>query len=116
MKQTISILGSTGSIGLTTLKIIDKKKSSFSINVLLANRNYKLIINQIKKYKPRYFIISDKFVYEKVKKINKFKECKILNKYESLKLKKNNDITVSAIPGMVGLKPTIFFTHISKKY
>ena len=82
---------------------------------MLANRNYKLIINQIKKYKPRYFIISDKFVYEKVKKINKFKECKILNKYESLKLKKNNDITVSAIPGMVGLKPTIFFTNILKK-
>ncbi len=114
MKKTISILGSTGSIGLTTLKIIDKKRSFFSINVLLANKNYKLIINQIQKYKPKYFIISDKFIYEKVKKKNKFKECKILNKYELLNFKKS-DITVSAIPGIDGLKPTIFFINISKK-
>ena len=61
MKKKISILGSTGSIGLTTLKIIDKKKNFFKpLYLLSANKNYKLICKQIKKYKPKYFLINDK--------------------------------------------------------
>ena len=40
MRKSISILGSTGSIGLSTLKIIDKKKSNFKINILAANKNF----------------------------------------------------------------------------
>ena len=39
MKKSISILGSTGSIGLTTLKIFDKKKKLFKVNILVANNN-----------------------------------------------------------------------------
>ena len=63
MKRTISILGSTGSIGLTTLKIIDKKKKFFKIFFLSKNKNYKLIIKQIKKYKPEYFVINNYSVF-----------------------------------------------------
>ena len=59
MKIKISILGSTGSIGSTTLKIIDKKKSSFSVFLLSSNKNYKIICEQIDKYKPKFFIISN---------------------------------------------------------
>ncbi len=106
MKKTISILGSTGSIGLTTLKVIDKKKNLFKINLLSANKNYKLIVNQIKKYKPNYFIINDYSTFLKIKD-RKFKYCKILNKFNFNNLKKKNDITISAIPGIAGLKPTI---------
>ena len=47
MKKSISILGSTGSIGLNSLKIIQKKKKLFDINLLAANKNYKLICKQI---------------------------------------------------------------------
>ena len=54
MTITISILGSTGSIGLNTLKIIDKKKNKFKVNLLAANSNYSKICYQIKKYKD-YF-------------------------------------------------------------
>ena len=63
MKKTISIIGSTGSIGLSALKIIEKKKNFFTINILSANKNFKLILNQIKKYKPKYFIINNHSVY-----------------------------------------------------
>ena len=55
MKKLISILGSTGSIGLTTLKIIDKKKGLFKPYLFSANKNHKLICKQIKKYKPIFF-------------------------------------------------------------
>ena len=89
MKKTISILGSTGSIGLNALKIIDKKRKMFYINLLSANKNYKLISNQIRKYKPKIFIINDQKVFKKIKK--KFKNTnslKIINNFDSLNLKK----------------------------
>ena len=58
MKIKISLLGSTGSIGKSTLDIIKKKKSLFIINTFSALSNYKKICFQIKKYKPKNFIIS----------------------------------------------------------
>ena len=68
MKKTISILGSTGSIGLTALKIINKKKNLFQINLLSANKNFNLICKQIKYYKPKFFVVNDPYIYLKVKK------------------------------------------------
>ena len=68
MKKTISILGSTGSIGLSTLSIVSAKKNFFQINFLSANKNYSLICKQIIKYKPKFFIVKNKLIYNKVKK------------------------------------------------
>ena len=68
MKKTISILGSTGSIGLSTLSIIEKKKNLFKINYLSANKNFKLICKQIIKFRPKIFIIRNKKIFDKVKK------------------------------------------------
>jgi len=68
MKKKISILGSTGSVGLSALSIIDKSKKKFEINLLSANKNLRLITNQIKKYNPNYFIITDKKIFAIVKK------------------------------------------------
>ena len=114
MKKIISILGSTGSIGLTSLDIISKRKKSFKINFLCANKNKKLIIQQIKKFKPKYFVINNYSVYLKLKK-KKFKYCKILNSFNHKELKKKNDILISAIPGISGLEPTIHFLRFTKK-
>ncbi len=114
MKKTISILGSTGSIGLSTLSIIDKKKNFFNINYLSANKNYKLIHKQILKYKPKVFFINNKEIFKKIKKKFKNKKTKILNNYESKNFCKT-DITISAIPGIAGLKPTLFCVKNSKK-
>ena len=54
MKLKISILGSTGSIGTTALKIINKKKKIFIVNLLSAKKNFRLISNQIKKYNQKF--------------------------------------------------------------
>jgi 1-deoxy-D-xylulose-5-phosphate reductoisomerase len=116
MKKKISILGSTGSIGLSTLKIIDKNKKDFKINLLSANKSFKLIYNQIKKYKPNYFIIKDQVIFEKIKKKIKKSNTKILNSFNFKNSKNiNNYITVSAIPGIAGLSPTITMVKNSKK-
>ncbi len=113
MKKIISILGSTGSIGLSTLEVIDKKRNFFKLNLLSADKNYKLIVKQIKKYKPNYFVINDYSTFLKIKKL-KFRFCTILNSFDFKKLKKN-DITITAIPGIAGLKPTIDSIKFSKK-
>ena len=116
MKKTISILGSTGSIGLSALKIIDKKRKMFNINLLSANKNFQLISNQIKKYKPKIFIINDQKVFKKtLKKFKKRNGLKILSGFDFLNLKKKSDITISAIPGIAGLRPTIEMISFSKK-
>ena len=114
MKKIISVLGCTGSIGLNSLKIVDKKKSFFSVYALSANKNYKLICNQIKKYKPKIFIINNLKVFLKVKNQFKRKKIKILNNFSHIKLKRS-DITIAAIPGVAGLKPTIEFAKRSNK-
>ena len=115
MKKTISILGSTGSIGLTTLKIINKRKNFLKPYLFSANKNYNLICKQIKYYKPKYFLVADYLTYQKLKKKYKKGGVKILNKFEDLKIKKKSDITVSSIPGIKGLYPTIIMTKLSKK-
>ena len=115
MKKTISILGSTGSVGLSTLKIIDIKRKHFKVNLLSADKNFLQICSQIKKYKPNIFIIKNKIVFEKVKKKFRNKKILILNKFEKIKFKNKNDITISAIPGIAGLSPTLLMISFSKK-
>ena len=115
MKKLISVLGSTGSIGLSTLKILDKKKNYFKPYLFSANKNYKLICKQIKKYKPIFFFINDEKVFEKVKKKFKSNTTKIINTLNNKDCKKVSDVSILAIPGIAGLLPTIFMLKKSKK-
>ena len=115
MQKKISILGSTGSIGLTTLKILEKKKKYLKPYIFSANKNYALICKQIKIFKPSYFIVFDENIYKRIKKKFQKKKIVILNNFNHLKVKKKSDITVTAIPGIAGLKPTIQSIKISKK-
>ena len=115
MKISISILGSTGSIGLNSLFIINKQRKNFNVNLLSANKNYRLISKQIKKYNPNYFVITDKEIFKKIKIKFKNKKTKILNDFEFKRLKKKSDITISAIPGIAGLPPTLQMIKQSKK-
>ncbi len=108
MKKYISILGSTGSIGLNTLSIVSNKKSNFKTNILAADKNYNLICKQIVKFKPRVFLINNFKTFQKVKKRFKNQKVKIINKLEpNGKNLKRSFISVAAIPGIAGLKPTL---------
>jgi 1-deoxy-D-xylulose-5-phosphate reductoisomerase len=115
MKKYISILGSTGSIGRTSLEIINKKKKLFKPYIFSANKKYSTICHQILKYKPVFFLINNRDVFFKVKK--KFKNSKtiILNSFHNLNIKKKSDITITAIPGISGLEPTLKMIKLSKK-
>tara|TARA_E500000178_G_scaffold348370_1_gene403340 strand:+ start:1847 stop:3013 length:1167 start_codon:yes stop_codon:yes gene_type:complete len=114
MKKKISILGSTGSVGLSSLKIIDKQINLFEPYLFSANKNFSLICKQIIKYKPDIFIINEKNTYEKVKEKFKNKKIKIRNNF-NLNIKKKSEITISAIPGIAGLYPTLQIMRSTKK-
>ena len=113
--KTIAILGSTGSIGQSTLEII-KRSKEYKVEILVANKNYFKIISQIKYFKPNIVIINNKKIYFKLKKNYENKKIIVLNNVKDVQdYKKKIDVTVSAIPGIAGLEPTILFTKISKK-
>tara|TARA_B100000945_G_C20387301_1_gene600408 strand:- start:314 stop:1495 length:1182 start_codon:yes stop_codon:yes gene_type:complete len=114
-KRNVAILGSTGSIGKASLDIFISDKKNFKVILLSAKSNYSLIIKQIKKIKPSYFIINDYDVFQKVSKKFNNSKTKILNNYKNLPIKINFDITISCIVGIAGLEPTIEFIKRSKK-
>ena len=68
MKKQIAILGSTGSIGKTLIKIINSDKKNFEIKLLSAKKNYKELLKQAKLLKVKNLIISDIQSYNKLKK------------------------------------------------
>ena len=116
MKKKIAILGSTGSIGKTLIDIIDKNKKDFEIKLLTANKNYKTLLKQTKKFDVKNIIITDKKTYEIVKKKYKKKNINVYNNFDKLNiiLKKKIDYTMSSIIGIDGLLPTLNLIKFSK--
>jgi 1-deoxy-D-xylulose-5-phosphate reductoisomerase len=114
MKKKICILGSTGSIGKTTLEIISKNKKDFDVVLLSGNNNVKLLITQAKKFKPKYIYSNNFYFKEKLKIFCKDNNINFIDDLILLK-KIKFDITVAAISGIAGLIPTINIIKFSKK-
>ena len=113
-KKKICILGSTGSIGQTTLEIILKNKKDFDVVLLSGNNNVELLISQAKKFKPKYVYSNNFFYKEKIKTFCKNNNIFFIDDLNSLK-KIKFDVTIAAISGMAGLLPTINIIKFSKK-
>jgi len=116
MKKKIIILGSTGSIGSTTIKIISRDKKAFNVILLTANKDYKKLFLQAKKINCKNILINDEENYLLSLKKNKNKNLKIFNNILDFtkNLKKKVDYTMCSITGLAGLKPTldaIKFSH-----
>ena len=108
MKKKIAILGSTGSIGKTLLKVIEQDKNNFDIVLLTANKDHKTLYNQAKKFNVKNLIITDESNFKILKKKNKKKNIKIFNSFNNIReiLNKKIDYTMSSIVGIEGLDPT----------
>ena len=114
MKRRIAILGSTGSIGTSLLKII--KKKDFEIIFLSANTNYKKLLHQANIFKVKNLIITDPKSYKKAIK-NKKNEIKIFDNFNIFNqiIKKKIDYVMSSISGLSGLYPTFKIIRFTKK-
>ena len=114
MKKII-ILGSTGSIGKQTLEIIKKDKNKFKILLLSTDKNINLISKQIKTFKVKNIVVTNKKKYKILKK--KFKKIKIFPDFKKIdkKLIVKADYAMSAISGIEGLRPTINIIKKTKR-
>ena len=117
MKKQIAILGSTGSIGKSLLKIINQDKKNFKILLLTARRNYKEILKQAKIFKVKNIIITDQKYFEIAKNKNKKSNINIYNDFKTLSkiFKKKIDYTMCSIIGIDGLAPIIQIIKHTKK-
>ena len=116
MTKKIAILGSTGSIGKTLLKIIEKNKKDFEIYLLTANKNYKELFRQTIQFKVKNVIITDKIAFKKFQKLNKNPKIKIYNTFENLEkiFTRKIDYTMCSIIGINGLDPTYRIIKFTK--
>lgn len=104
------VLGSTGSIGVNTLKIA--RKYQLSVEVLVAGKNIELLNSQIKEHNPKKVIIASKDDLHKVNHRNvSFGEDAILDAIEN----SSSNIVVNALVGFLGLKPTLKAIDCGKK-
>ena len=118
MKKGIAILGSTGSIGTQTLEVISEHKNLFSVEVLTANNNCDLLIEQAKQYKPNTVVIVNQDKYDKVNSELSKLGIKVYAGQKSLEQiveSEEINIVLTALVGYSGLIPTINAIKLGKK-
>ena len=109
-KKQIAILGSTGSIGTQALEVINEHSDLFEVEVLTANNNSALLIEQAKKFKPNTVVITNEDKYKEVDAALFDLGIKVFAGAQSLEEVvegENIDIVLTALVGYSGLKPTI---------
>ena len=116
MMRDIYLLGSTGSIGLSTLNIVRNNKKKFIIKLLSTNKNILKIYNQALEFNVKKIIIFNKPLYLKHKKKFEKKNIKVFfNIEDAFKgQKKKVFLTINAISGIDGLEPTIKIIKFTK--
>ncbi|MGE0569110.1 MAG: 1-deoxy-D-xylulose-5-phosphate reductoisomerase [Bacteroidia bacterium] len=109
-KKRIAVLGSTGSIGKQALEVVDAIPDQLEVEVLAANNNVDLLIEQAKKYKPNAVVIVNE---------SKFKEVSLALENEDIKVFAGSksliqivemetiDVVLAAIVGFAGLESTL---------
>jgi len=109
-KKHIAILGSTGSIGTQTLEVIAAHPQHFEVEVLTAQTNSQLLIQQAIMHKPNSVVIVDETKYEEVKTALSPHDIKVFagkNSLTQIVESTEIDIVLTALVGFAGLEPTI---------
>ena len=108
MTKRISILGSTGSIGRQTLDVAEKLQ--ISVAALAASRNVDLLEAQCRKFRPELAVLFDEAAAEELKRRLSDMNIKVAGGMEGLlaaALLDSADTVVTAVSGMIGLRPTL---------
>lgn len=106
----IAILGSTGSIGTQTLQVIEANPDRFCAEVLTANRNADLLIEQARKFKPGIVVIADEEKYSYVQEALSLEDVKVYAGADAIAqvvATASVEVVVTAMVGYSGLIPTV---------
>ncbi len=110
MKRKIAILGSTGSIGVQTLDVVEQHRDIFEVELLTANNNVELLAAQAVKFKPNSVVICNDGHYGALSALLKDEDVKVFAGADSVvELVRilNVDIVVAAMVGFSGLRPAM---------
>ena len=108
--KNIAILGSTGSIGQQALEVIENNPDRFCVEVLTANNNVSLLIEQAKKFHPNLVVIANEEKYDIVSKALAQEDIKVYAGSAALAQvveMGSIDLVLTAMVGYSGLIPTI---------
>ncbi|AEA43605.1 1-deoxy-D-xylulose-5-phosphate reductoisomerase [Fluviicola taffensis] len=109
-KKGVAILGSTGSIGTQALEVIQEYPDKFDLQVITAQSNSKLLIEQAKFFQPNTVVIGDEAKYQEVKDALFSEDIHVYAGAQALcQVVEFNevDIVLTALVGYAGLKPTL---------
>ena len=116
----IAVLGSTGSIGNSTLEVIRHNKQDFSVHLLTAKKNHQLLLEQCKEFNPEFVYLEDEkarksfedYILEKKLQTNVIQSLKEL---EEVIGSNGIDAVVAGMVGIAGLIPVHFAIQKGKK-
>jgi 1-deoxy-D-xylulose-5-phosphate reductoisomerase len=108
--KRIAIFGSTGSIGTQALEVIAANPDKFSVEILTAQNNDELLVQQALKHNPNVLVIGDEKKYAKVKEALASTNIKVFageKALEEVATMDCYDLMIAGIVGYAGLKPTL---------
>lgn len=118
--QRLTVLGSTGSIGKSTLDVVARHPDQYQITALTANQQDDLLFEQCKKFQPRYAVLLDEAASERLKK--NLQESGISTEVlcgpaalEQVSILPEVDAVMAAIVGAAGMPPTLAAARAGKK-
>jgi 1-deoxy-D-xylulose-5-phosphate reductoisomerase len=119
MKQVL-VLGSTGSVGINTLDVIERNPDHYGVWGVTANTNVSLLIEQIRQFRPKYAAIHDEAAASQIRELVELERLgtEVLGGAGSLGELAGHpdvDIVMAAIVGVAGLLPTLKAVETGKR-
>lgn len=118
--QHLTILGSTGSIGVSTLDVVAQHPQRFRVIALSAQRRIDTLLEQCKRFRPRFAVVTDEMAARKLEQqmVEAGLPTCVLGGIEALeKISSLPDVdtVMAAIVGIAGLRPTLAAAAAGKK-
>ena len=116
-KQQVVVLGSTGSVGTTALRVLGAHTQKFQVVALSAHKNVKLLVEQVRKFSPQLAVIGDVSLYGQLKDALANSSTKVLAGDEGLLEAAcyPAQTVVAAMVGIAGLAPVLASVRKGRK-
>ncbi|MDQ2075330.1 1-deoxy-D-xylulose-5-phosphate reductoisomerase [Marinimicrobium sp. ABcell2] len=119
-RQAVTVLGATGSIGVSTLDVLARHRDRYSVFALTAHRQWQSLAEQCLEHRPRYAVMGDPGEAQALREVLSLKgsSTEVLQGEEALRYVAGHDetdIVMAAIVGAAGLLPALAAVEGGKK-
>ncbi len=109
MRRSVTILGSTGSVGCNTIDLISRQPGAFSVEALTGNRNVALLAEQARRLRPKIAVVAELGAYRSLKQELAGSGIEVAAGPEALveAASRPAEWVMASIVGAAGLEPTL---------